>query len=705
MSENEGDTAACRDTPSRDTPNRDSMEQDLGLDNGKSTPSNLPEYSYDRATLNELSLTPAAKRRPACLGKDYDTPEGVWDPEKWFRSFDNSRNNSPAFNGSKDRKRVIELQRDFFSRRRPSDPKEYIKDQEQDGIVLSPQRRSFGTGCQVTKQIPSLRRPTSPGDSRDLDRNQGNARRIGSGRIQVDRERDRDFRGSRYDNRDERREDSRDHRFERYHRNSESERDDSRFQRNRDYDEGRRYNNRDRRSYGRQEEEPEWFSAGPISQKDTIELRGFKETSDSEERTSMEGDSEAHEVKNVSDRNGSIETNDSSSPEMCPRNVEIQPQERDPTPERELPGGPDHGVQSTDGGKPPETGLDFDFDQFLIGTFPQLAENQSPVPQDPQNSGSRFSRWFQGTGSKSNSRGNSRSNSQNNSRRSSFNEGDFNYLNDLIGQRSPVIPSPTPDHRHTGFSPIMLPEEQQQRNFLEMLNNSKVNIQPLLNLSHQAQNGPQQALSAANMEAHLKALLMSGLHSRGQQQQHAPPIGVPMKARTLDEIEGSSPAPPLGKFKTVAELEADMSGHKRPSEPPIQQPQQDMSAFNKLLVLMQASGTLSDTSPKMPVHQGAHAASPVEMQHVQPQQNHAKPPHSQTEIIQELFRRQEQQRIQQDLIQKLQHQKQQQQQQQQHQLLNIIKPTPRIVTKPASPIPPQMLQQQQQTITPRVNSP
>ncbi|CAH1801593.1 unnamed protein product, partial [Owenia fusiformis] len=48
---------------------------------------------------------------------------------------------------------------------------------------------------------------------------------------------------------------------------------------------------------------------------------------------------------------------------------------------------------------------------------------------------------------------------------------------------------------------------------------------------------------------------------------------------------------------------------------------------------------------------------------------------------------------------------QQQQQQQQHQLLNIIKPTPRIVTKPASPIPPQMLQQQQQTITPRVNSP
>ena len=36
-------------------------------------------------------------------------------------------------------------------------------------------------------------------------------------------------------------------------------------------------NRRDRHdSMGRREEEPEWFSSGPISKNDTIELRGFE---------------------------------------------------------------------------------------------------------------------------------------------------------------------------------------------------------------------------------------------------------------------------------------------------------------------------------------------------------------------------------------------------------------------------------------------
>jgi translation initiation factor 4E transporter len=36
-----------------------------------------------------------------------------------------------------------------------SDPKERLKE-EQDGIVLSPQRRNFSTGCQVSKTSSSL---------------------------------------------------------------------------------------------------------------------------------------------------------------------------------------------------------------------------------------------------------------------------------------------------------------------------------------------------------------------------------------------------------------------------------------------------------------------------------------------------------------------------------------------------------------------
>ena len=91
------------------------------------------------------------------------------------------------------------------------DPKERIKE-ERDGIVLSPQRRSFGTGCHVTQQ----RRPPSPNeDPRDRRDQQ---RRIGSGRIQIDRERDRD----------------RDFRNDRFDRDREERRDDRRFDRDRD---------------------------------------------------------------------------------------------------------------------------------------------------------------------------------------------------------------------------------------------------------------------------------------------------------------------------------------------------------------------------------------------------------------------------------------------------------------------------------------
>ena len=45
------------------------------------------------------------------------------------------------------------------------DPKERLKE-EKDGIVLSPQRRSFGTGCHVT--TPSITRQVScPADYKE----------------------------------------------------------------------------------------------------------------------------------------------------------------------------------------------------------------------------------------------------------------------------------------------------------------------------------------------------------------------------------------------------------------------------------------------------------------------------------------------------------------------------------------------------------
>lgn len=64
----------------------------------------------------------------------------------------------------------------FFSlQRRSNDPRERVR-KEQDGIVLSPQRRSFNSGCFVTVAPNTVSRPSEPVKD-------GPVRRIGSGRI------------------------------------------------------------------------------------------------------------------------------------------------------------------------------------------------------------------------------------------------------------------------------------------------------------------------------------------------------------------------------------------------------------------------------------------------------------------------------------------------------------------------------------------
>lgn len=61
------------------------------------------------------------KRRMFCTlsvgGFDF-SPEGIWEPERWFRSFDTSRGNSPLTVG--DKKRPPELDKEHLNRRRPS---------------------------------------------------------------------------------------------------------------------------------------------------------------------------------------------------------------------------------------------------------------------------------------------------------------------------------------------------------------------------------------------------------------------------------------------------------------------------------------------------------------------------------------------------------------------------------------------------------
>lgn len=92
-----------------------------------------------------------------------------------------------------------------------SDPRERLKEDDLD-VILSPQRRSFGSGCQGTVALaPHSRRPISPLENKENESLRlGAARRIGSGRIitarvferdaraEKERDRDRDLKDKRF---------------------------------------------------------------------------------------------------------------------------------------------------------------------------------------------------------------------------------------------------------------------------------------------------------------------------------------------------------------------------------------------------------------------------------------------------------------------------------------------------------------------------
>lgn len=90
-----------------------------------------------------------------------------------------------------------------------SDPRERLKEDDLD-VVLSPQRRSFGGGCQGSvAPAPHSRRPISPLENKENE-SLRLARRIGSGRIitarvferdaraEKERERERDLKDKRF---------------------------------------------------------------------------------------------------------------------------------------------------------------------------------------------------------------------------------------------------------------------------------------------------------------------------------------------------------------------------------------------------------------------------------------------------------------------------------------------------------------------------
>ncbi|KAG2471115.1 4ET factor, partial [Polypterus senegalus] len=399
-----------------------------------------------------------------------------------------------------------------------TDPRERVKEDEID-VVLSPQRRSFGGGCQVNVPLASItRRAVSPLENKENENSRvAGSRRIGSGRIIASRV------------------------FEREMRTEKDVRDRESHPRERDYKDKRfRRDFGDKRIFGERrrndsytEEEPEWFSGGPTSQSETIELTGFDDKILEEDKRRYKRSRKRSEpAREAVECNGGL---------IEEAEVEIS---SDTAADQEVP----NAVELPE----PASG-DFDFNEFfnLDKTVPGLASmiedvlGEGSIPA----ASSRFSQWF------------SRTHSPSASRSSSLRSTPHEELERLAGLEH------VQEHGLTNyFAPIHSGEEKREKvDILEMLHKAKVDLKPLLSsltankekLKESSNSGV--VLSLEEVEVGLK-----GLKVEVEQK-----VGTPFMAEQLEEVltaaAGSRPA----KTKDG-----------------------DMSAFNKLVSSMKASGTL-----------------------------------------------------------------------------------------------------------------
>ncbi|KAK6319443.1 hypothetical protein J4Q44_G00106540 [Coregonus suidteri] len=493
-------------------------------------------YRYTKEELLEIKDFPISYERPDCLSEKYDS-DGVWDPEKWHASLYPTSECSSPVDGYK---------KDFVDdrvplKRRIADPRERLKEDDLD-VVLSPQRRSFGGGC-VGNALPApTRRPVSPLENKENESLRlGGPRRIGSGRIMAARG------------------------FEREPR-MEKERDfkDKRFRR--DFGDKRVFSERRRNDT---EEEPEWFSGGPTSQSETIELIGFDDKIlEEDKRRPKRSRKRTDSVREVECNGGLVEE---------PEQVE---KESHSTADQEVP----HPAVL-----PEQTSGDFDFNEFfnLEKTMPGLASMIEDVLGEGPVSASRFSRWFSSNLSPSGSRS------------SSLRSTPHEELERLAGQ-DPRCTSPSQMGPVPYFTPIQSVEHRDKVDILELLHKAKIDLKPLLsNLNVNKQRLQQSTnsgvvLSLEEVEGGLKGLKV-GSEQNHQHQAHR----KPHQHQNLHRggiIRGSTSS---GTPFMAEHLEQSLTGGVGPSAgPPRSQARDpDMSAFNKLVSSMKASGTLP-THPK-----------------------------------------------------------------------------------------------------------
>ncbi|KAL6257943.1 hypothetical protein P5V15_011541 [Pogonomyrmex californicus] len=590
-----------------------------------------PQFQYSREELMLIKNLRLSRRRPPFLDIAYNNSRGVWDPERWHS--DRKRSDTPP---KEERTgRGDQITENHSKRRSNGDPRDRIR-KEQDGIVLSPQRRSFNSGCFVNVNQPPSRRPESPIGKAEVSHREP-VRRIGSGRILTrdiwdfraenekieperadygfrsgtaaggslrdrdnrdnrdgkERDRDRDMRERERDGRDGLRE--RDERFERrsfgrdYGDRGERERDRgdrggvernerNNHQTDRDKDRGRekRFGNDRRRTYSdtRDTDEPEWFSSGPTSQHDTIELRGFEDIPEEKAVSSSNSNAKSKKQNPAQKKRGkknAVEKDDKSSENSAgPKGrstptVMDQPMNAVPAPHSPISEQTEQSIiqnkekndanESTEPTTTSESGEnsganqnqedshpDFNLDEFLKSdTFPGVSGLLTNGVGSNSGTGSRFSQWFKRESPVQ----------QVDSRRASIQDELLNNLLNDITEPNIQIPSVTESNAY--FAPISPANTTNNAN-------TTTNGVKLLEMLHRG-NKPNQ-------------------NGQGDASNTAIPM---MKNCSIKDLEVG------GKVvHSLEELEARMRGGAPPpatstDAPRVNKTEEDLSAFKKLL--------------------------------------------------------------------------------------------------------------------------
>lgn len=400
--------------------------------------------------------------------------------------------------------------------------------------------------------------------------------------------RDRDDRNDRFERRSFGRDfGDRDRGMERNERNQQNDRDKDRGR-------DRRYGNDRRRTFNdsRDNEEPEWFSSGPTSQHDTIELRGFEDIPEEKmnnNNTSIKGKKQSpaqkKRAKKAAEKEEKKEENNSAGPKgrstpnsmepqmnivTAPHSPILEQNEQEPPVSKEKQDdskSTTNTEQSSEDAeklnntcsqsqsqesKPP----DFNLDDFLKSdTFPGVTGLLSNGVGSNGGTSSRFSQWFKRESPIQ----------QVDSRRQSIQD---ELLNNLLNDISePKIKIPTVTESNAYFAPI----------------------------------SPANTTNNAVTGTKLLEMLQRGNknHQNGQGDTTNPVVQM-MKNSTIKDVEQS------GKVvHSLEELEARMRGGL-PSAVPNEQPrvnknEEDLAAFKKLLA--QVTGGQAVPAANGPIQQ------------------------------------------------------------------------------------------------------